>query len=406
MKFHFDATRYALRVPRFTWRLAILLLPWQARWFSEGPLVNGWPWEQGRISFYLSWLPMLATIFFARSFFKKGKWLVGGLVLMLFPLLFTLSSRATTQWFMEAAILVLFALSLKRLEVAREELATWFAASLVPHALLALWQFYVQTVAGFAWLGISSQDPLTLGVSVVETTGRRWLRSYGGFPHPNIFGGWLAVALTVLFTFKRNIFMLALIALFSSALVLTFSRSAWLAAAVGILLFSLKERRVRVVPLLAMFLVVFFAGWMARAPLLARVDPSARLETKSINERAFAWKQGWELFREHPLVGIGPNATILALSKKEPWNKNDVTLGPPIPPHNVPQLALMELGIFGVLGIILLFRFFVVPPLTLYATRIALYVFLILSLLDHYPWSLWSGKSLAVIAILLTFLPI
>src|SRR5690349_15713914 len=45
-----------------SWRLALLFLPWQTRWFLEGPSVNGFPWENGRISLYLSWIPLIVTI--------------------------------------------------------------------------------------------------------------------------------------------------------------------------------------------------------------------------------------------------------------------------------------------------------------------------------------------------------
>jgi O-antigen ligase len=84
-------------------------------------------------------------------------------------------------------------------------------------------------------LGIADKDAQTLGVAVVETDDGRTLRAYGTFPHPNIFGGYLAVgviALAWLTRFaksKREIaLMLVGSAVLGSTLIVTFSRSAWL----------------------------------------------------------------------------------------------------------------------------------------------------------------------------------
>src|SRR5690349_8627644 len=49
----------------WSWRLALLALPWQTRWFSEGPMLGGLPWEQGRWAFYLSWIPLGLTVLMA-----------------------------------------------------------------------------------------------------------------------------------------------------------------------------------------------------------------------------------------------------------------------------------------------------------------------------------------------------
>ena len=43
------------------WRLSILTLPFQTRWFHDASLA-GWPWEQGRWSVYVSWGLMLGTV--------------------------------------------------------------------------------------------------------------------------------------------------------------------------------------------------------------------------------------------------------------------------------------------------------------------------------------------------------
>lgn len=77
-------------VPRWfaiAWRVTILALPWQTRWFLDAQLA-GWPWEQGRVSFYLSWIPLLLTIGLGiallspaqRRISKKVLWLIAALI--------------------------------------------------------------------------------------------------------------------------------------------------------------------------------------------------------------------------------------------------------------------------------------------------------------------------------------
>jgi hypothetical protein len=52
-------------IREWSWRLAILALPWQTRWFAEGPALGGLPWEQGRWAFYLSYIPLGITVLMA-----------------------------------------------------------------------------------------------------------------------------------------------------------------------------------------------------------------------------------------------------------------------------------------------------------------------------------------------------
>ena len=55
-------TSVVARAFPWTWRLAVLALPWQTRWFQEGPRIAGYPWEEGRISIYASQLLMLLVV--------------------------------------------------------------------------------------------------------------------------------------------------------------------------------------------------------------------------------------------------------------------------------------------------------------------------------------------------------
>ncbi|MFZ2804002.1 MAG: hypothetical protein WA001_02150, partial [Patescibacteria group bacterium] len=236
----------------WSWRLTILALPWQTRWFHDASLA-GWPWEQGRWSVYASWLLIVATIALGWPSFRRAltgpkKRIAAYLLTALFvvsylPLHSTDMAHfvAVSQWWMEALLLMGFGLVLVGAKVPWRSIATWFVVSLIPQAFLGIIQYATQNVIGSKWLGIATHLSKVPGTSVVEFGLFRYLRVYGGFPHPNIFGGWLAAGIVATFALagiatskKTALFAIFSSALFSVVLVLTFSRGAWIAAAVGI----------------------------------------------------------------------------------------------------------------------------------------------------------------------------
>ncbi|MBM3204616.1 O-antigen ligase family protein [Candidatus Uhrbacteria bacterium] len=392
-------------IREIAWRISIILLPWQTRFFIEGPLVNGFPWEHGRLSFYASWIPMLITVFFVclqrvlprrhpDARFGEAQQsgspsvrhpLCAGFIMVVIVSLFTTNHRATLQWWAQVVILFAFFWSLYQLKIDRNTFIKWFLISLIPHACLGIWQYVAQFVHGTKWLGMATQDPITKGVSVMEIAGRRILRAYGGFPHPNIFGGWLAVALTL--SVRRRgqgevVLSWLSIFLFSTALFFTYSRSAWIATLVGLMLIFIIERKQwrRLIPAGFIFCIMFggLFFWQ-KDVVLSRVQIEQHLETKSISERQIGLRDGLALFQQHPLVGVGPGATMLAIH-----------------PHNIFLLALVEFGSIGMLGLILLlYTFFCRLDRSHLATCYVLLATLFpIVLLDHYLWSYWSGLCL------------
>ena len=331
-----------------------------------------------------------------------------GCILVVIPVAFSFYLPATIEWWIEFLLLLFFIGALRSLHVTRKELVFWTVLSIVPHACLGLWQFTHQIVDGTKWLGISAQQPLTAGVSVLPVFGQRILRAYGGFPHPNIFGGWLAFGLVMsmwlidqaISRYQRWTLLVCTV-LFSVALILTFSRSAWLACFVSLAILtffllqqSWKERRWRwgLTALLCISVVTGITVFQQRSLIFTRFDTAAPSEVRSVSERKQALQDGLRLFKQHPLVGVGPGATAYALDAQ--------TI-----PHTVPLLMLDELGIIGVVGLLLgLVSLFLKEGIRkLLRNQIAIFAFALLfclSLFDHYPWSLWSGHSLVALVIL------
>lgn len=437
------------KIANVSWRIAVLLLPWQVRWFSEGPMVAGLPWEQGRWSIYLSWVPMILFIGCVLAILKNRPapppahstrhrdsaaappprlgggydrrliWI--GLGLLVLASCFTPFPRATGEWWAEVSVLVGFVWALFVFPVSAMELATWVVLSMVPHAILGIQQNATQMVEGSKWLGMAAQNPMTRGVSVVLFEGDRVLRAYGGFPHPNVFGGWLAVAISMTISLAhqtthrlKGYALVVCAGLFGAALVLSFARTAWLAAFIVIAVSSAtiirpatfkQERPFDLFCLFAVVLVVFAIVVDQAHLILPRVQATNRLERLSIDERSQSLHDGLTLFRRHPFFGVGPGVAIFALEKEGLAT---------IPAHDVPLLALDEVGVVGMSGILFLLIAYGRAAFRNLSRRsvrerwlrlVPVMALVVMLLLDHFPWSLWSGLSLVSLVLLLPFLP-
>lgn len=433
-------SEHASRLFGVVWRVSMVLLPWQTRWFLEGSTLGGFPWEWGRVSVYVSWIPIILSIILflvsrlsealrARTTLsglgsllrgndrKKMGTLLAMLLLFLGSVISSIYLRATLQWWVEALLLMGFAWVTVR-GIDRETICRWVVYAVLPHALLGIVQFCTQWVVGSKWLGIAAQDPMVPGVSVIESMGRRWLRAYGGFPHPNIFGGWLVIGLVSSIKervsgIEYRVSSIITLATFSVSLVLTFSRSAWLGFGFligGIILFLFKQwRATREVdrfrwslPFVAM--IVFAMTMIWQGPLvMTRSSSVTRLEAISVNERRVGIENGMEVFRRHPWFGVGPRATGYALIEEGVVSVKTI----PIIPHNVFVLVVGEVGLFGCLLLVLVLRSerqWIKDALRndRERMRLLLPVFVILCL-DHYPWSTWSGMVWTMLVFCLIF---
>lgn len=411
--------------------MSILLLPWQTRWFQEGASIAGLPWEQGRLSVYGSQLFMLLTILLGflvsraeqkpleSTLLRSRIWIMAPILALIGLSFFsTISLRSTVEWWVEVVILVAFFITLFR-TLSLHDFSFWFVLSLIPQALLGLFQTIDQRVIGTSLLGIAAQDPITRGVAVIEADGVRWLRAYGGFPHPNIFGGWLVLGLVtsyqalkrVLLTKKEVLVCYASLVLFAMALVFTYSRSAWLSlvlfigtSILSLLVSKMETRRRRAGILLGLVSLVCILTATARPVLLfSRAQMGDRLEQKSLSERRQGIENGLRILKERPLFGSGLGANALMLSRLD--EKQGFSAASPITPHVVPILIVAELGILGsliLLGVIYIssraFLYWLVMEKKVYVSLLPISFALVpIVLLDHYLWSYWSGKMLFVI---------
>lgn len=281
---------------------------------------------------------------------------------------------------------------------------------------------WIQYLTGFSpaltILGLAQKHVETGGVAVVATDTFRSLRAYGSFPHPNIFGGYLVIAIIFLGWAARHlppakggsrgVFLRVLIVLFTSTLILTFSRGAWLALTIGLVVFlgqAFWYKRLtphRAIPLLSIGLItILLAIGMLHSQVLARFNPALHVEAISIEERASQYQTFDDVFRMSPLVGVGPGVYVFALehlSKGQPsWSYQPI--------HNAFLLLIAELGVVGIIA----FGYFLYEMARLvwekrkitggiFAVTLLLEL-LILALFDHYLLSMWSGIALAAVVL-------
>jgi O-antigen ligase len=281
-------------------------------------------------------------------------------------------------------------------------------------AVVAVGQTLVQHSLGMQILGEHSLNPVLPGISIVTSGGIRLLRSYGLSDHPNILGGCLAFGILLFFSAylysSKPAPYLAVLLIGIPALLVTFSRSAWLALLGGVI-FIMGEITIhhsqglfKRIPLLILLSSILIAPFLlADAPFFgSRFDAnnsfnSPSVEQQSIGERFLLINSTLPIFIKHTLFGVGLGASPRALELAYP----NFPVGYE-PPHLTELDAALETGLFGVaFYITLIISPFVVyikkrnrlssNPLTL--TSIALLLSLsIVGFFDYYTWLLTPGR--------------
>jgi hypothetical protein len=420
------------KIIKFGFYLFIFLLPWQTRLIHEDIYLNDYVWEYGRLSLYgteiLLWLILFLYGFWLfklrhlkkiefTDFLNRLKkpavqiyWLLVLFMLIAgLSILWSLSAQlAYYRWFVlvEAmamlSMLLVFNFKLAKIAI------VWVATAAI-QSVFAIWQFFAQYVMANKWLGLAEHLPNVGGSIILQTQSERWLRAYGGLPHPNMLAGFLVIAILFLLYLafiaqKRNqrVFVLTSLLVITPALFFTFSRSAWIALilSLGLLAFWLYRHKhylwgntfFKVVLLL--ILIAIILSFNLREPVMTRIMGGQDLEVASIKLRFAFTKQAWQLIQDRPILGQGIGNYTLGVFQKinASWPGYYYQ-----PVHNIYLLILAELGIFGLLiwGIALILLLWnltkTASSLEKVIAFLALFSLLIISLFDHYFWSLYFG---------------
>lgn len=141
-------------------------------------------------------------------------------------------------------------------------------------AVVGITQSLRQSSIGLSALGEYRLDPDWQGVSIVASGDSRLLRAYGLTDHPNILGGCLAFGLMILMLWylvtnsNGRILLSGLFALSGTALLLTFSRAAWLALSAGTALFLYILYRTNQTSSVRRLLLLVAAGLVVSLPFV------------------------------------------------------------------------------------------------------------------------------------------
>lgn len=401
----------------------IWLLPWQTRYFIVPGIINHAYFEYRTISLYatelLAWVIIVGVgvnsraqiRIFLRNLSRRHFFYFGilGIVIsiaIVFSVVSWLSVYTVYRWILAVCLAGIVG---KQLAENRLILLSALWAGGVVQALLALYQFFSQTIPGSKWLGMAVQLPQTLGVSVVENSAGRWVRAYGSFGWPTSLGIYLALTLivgallTIMLSSRR-----ARLALFAGELIMaaglfvTFARGAWIATVIGLAVLTsgalwkyrttktLEDKRsAQILVMLCTSLVVVIGvyGYLMRPLLSSRLASVGALETRSITERVSQYRDAAALIKRHPFFGTGPGAYTSALASEFP--DRDIYELQPV--HNMFVLLIAEIGIPGSFLIFGLLGYVFWRARQNYMLLTPLAALMIAGLFDHWLLSLWGG---------------
>ncbi len=164
-------------------------------------------------------------------------------------------------------------------------------------------------------LGLSALGERTIEKEV-SIAGEKIFRIGGTLGHPNYFGGYLTSVLPLIYAFTQirlpplaRILAMFSLALGTVVLVLTYSRSAWLAsfAALGFLFVYQMIKSGKQLPVIPTVIAVLLS-MAVLTPLMPQIK--ARMEEDdrgSTSSRIPQVKMAWSMIKDHPVIGVGLN---------------------------------------------------------------------------------------------------
>jgi len=478
---------------RYFFYLFLFSIPLQTRkvFLTEHSFYTGSFTEYGTIFLYLSdillFLAFVSLIIFNTNHFKNGlselnnkSSKIGAnkiFIAMAFLIVWSFISTIVNQSYLEVSLfrslklaemilLVFFIFSTFREKRFLSSSLLIIAITGFFQSFLAIYQFVYQKSLFTSPLlhrltGETILSPTLPGIAKIGNNGEKLLRAYGTFPHPNLLGGFLVFTFFIslyLYLCHKDEFLsrsclrfhkfdkgfircttsTLWIILFSFqllALVLSFSRSAWIGFMISAASFvyflvrytkivsretifnDLKHRykELSISILLLLSLVVgnlsLVSGRLSQDVSIngsKNSQATALPQNDTFTDRAFFNNVSRETISQNPLFGSGPGTAIFQIetylrkTKKtkpiESWQYQ--------PPHNIYLLVASELGIIGLLIILLIAINSVKHSLSNIVSRETIinisvfqsctlsimFSFLIIGCFDHYLWTLQQGQ--------------
>lgn len=174
-------------------------------------------------------------------------------------------------------------------------------------------------------------------------------RIYGTFAHPNLFAYYLLIPIALaLFLFLAgnrknvlNLFFAAAGLVLIATLALTYTRGAWFAFIIIVLVLGIFRYRL----FLAGALLAFFLAFLFIGPINARVNNLLSSSPyNSVNWRISLWEDSFGYFQEKPLTGYGTGMSKEIILKKRGPERGSAD------PHNDYLKIALENGVPGLIA--------------------------------------------------------
>ncbi|MES2174359.1 MAG: O-antigen ligase family protein [Pseudomonadota bacterium] len=270
---------------------------------------------------------------------------------------------AAAEAFQMSKSLSLFLLLLGELTRVRRFLHLFAAltSGLLLQAAVGIAQYAKKGDIGLQFLGEATMTTLEYANRATYMDGGATFRIGGLLGHPNILAGFIAMLTPMLLAMLmtrlpigRKAAIGAVLATALLALLLTLSRSGWLAFAlaapivVGLMLRDRRSRR-RALAGAAIALAVGLISALAAAPAILR-----RFTQSDPGAVDFRWEWmgvAWDMVRDHPLLGVGLNSFVQHLPGRTPYGATEAltrTFGTNWPVvHDIYLLIWAEQGTIG-----------------------------------------------------------
>ncbi|MGB0757410.1 MAG: O-antigen ligase family protein [Patescibacteria group bacterium] len=432
--------RFTLVWAIYAW---VFVLPWQTRLLLHEEYLGDTFWEYASVSLYAHELLAFGIfiLYIAdRIVFKRKRSLreqlqaaiikkpvtplALGAVLLLLVIVSGVWSLSPFVTLTRAAhaLAAIFVVGITwELRISWQRLASLLIGAGIIQGWLAVTQFLDQKVFASSVLGIAEQLPNVRGVSVIQYENTRWLRAYGSLPHPNVLGGIISMifGLYILMVQRAEVISTSVkqrsvywyrFALYGSqvflcsALLLSFSRAAWIASTLIFLIlffaskveWQIKKKTFLRVLFIGLITTLLWVGLFPK-PFLARLQGTQPLERQSIEERTLSYADSLAVSKDYALFGTGFGTYTHALIKKYP--ERVLSINQPV--HNSWLLVLNEIG---VLAIAVLGAIFIRVYMAARSRRVAgafLVALVVLMVFDHWWVSLVFGN--AFLALMLYF---
>lgn len=382
------------------------------------------------IFFVLSLILGVALSIYSTRNIRISPYIKGFLIILPIITLFTLvsSPRETFNDFLyikslELIILAAFFALIFKIEEYKDLTLKAVVASGIIQTVIAAGQFISQSSLGLKLLGEPTIANSINGIAKIDILGEKIIRAYGTFVHPNQLAAFILVACATCFylflkseTKKQQLILGLSLFILIFGEFLSFSRIGLISLyffflAMFTVLFLVPKYSLNLSWLkptgTKLFLIILIATISAGSLLSPYLKARMQVQTPEVYNRELYNQAGIEIWKEHPLLGVGIGNTFNEMSKKlahtEPWQVQM--------PHNFFIIIAAETGLVGLLLVVGFFIYLLRrlakkiheqgSELNLFALTLLLTLLSILILMqfDHYFYTLQQTQLLLYLVV-------